>query len=141
MASEVIKKSIIEKSFLPPVDYNSLGYNVRYRIISEDKNRTSHWSPTFNIAATAITTIQGALSKTASVITVVWDDPEDRPAYDVFVKFDSNALEYVKTVTSESYSFKNTGTTSVRVKIQVASSQKETNANLIIYDSTTVSLV
>ena len=59
----------------------------------------------------------------------------------MFVKFDSGALEYVKTVTSESYSFKNTGTTSVRVKIQVASSQKETNANLIIYDSTTVSLV
>lgn len=51
MASEVIKKSIIKKSDLPNVIGNedTLTYDIRYRIISEDKNRTSHWSPISSI--------------------------------------------------------------------------------------------
>jgi hypothetical protein len=41
-----IKKVVIKKSDLPnPVgDATTLDYNVRYRIISEDQNRFSHWS-------------------------------------------------------------------------------------------------
>jgi hypothetical protein len=38
------KKVIIEKGDLPPLSPNG-EYLIRYRIISEDKNRTSHWSP------------------------------------------------------------------------------------------------
>lgn len=42
-----IKKVIIKKSDLPnPVGNNTtLDYNIRYRVISEDQNRFSHWSP------------------------------------------------------------------------------------------------
>jgi hypothetical protein len=42
-----IKKNIILKKDLPSVIGNDtiLNYEIRYRIISEDKNRLSHWSP------------------------------------------------------------------------------------------------
>lgn len=47
MADVGIKKTIIKSSELPPTLGNNemLKYNFRYRILSEDKNRFSHWSP------------------------------------------------------------------------------------------------
>ncbi len=45
MADAGIKKVIIKKASLPPLDHDKVGYVFRYRIVSEDKNRTSQWSP------------------------------------------------------------------------------------------------
>jgi hypothetical protein len=47
MADSNIKKVVIKKSDLPNPVGNStvLDYNIRYRIVSEDQNRFSHWSP------------------------------------------------------------------------------------------------
>jgi hypothetical protein len=51
MADTNIKKVTIPISSLPYVDIDSAGlfYNVRYRIISEDKNRVSHWSKIYRV--------------------------------------------------------------------------------------------
>jgi hypothetical protein len=136
-----VKKAIVPKESLPPVDSETAGYVVRYRIISEDKNRTSHWSPTFVTNAVPTETVSGALSITSSIITAVWDDELNRPQYDVFVKFDSGAFAYHGTSPTHTYSFLNTGTTSVRVKIQIASSVKEVKESLVIFDSGVESLV
>ena len=136
-----VKKAIIEKSSLPAVDSDSAGYVVRYRIVSEDKNRTSHWSPTFTTNAVPIESVNGALSITETIITAVWGDELNRPAYDIFVKFDSGSFGYHGTSAVHSYSFLNTGTTSVHVKVQVSSSVKEVKAGLVIFDSGVESLV
>jgi len=136
-----VKKAIIQKESLPPVDSESAGYVVRYRIISEDKNRTSHWSPTFVTNAVPVASVNGALSVTASIITAVWGDELNRPAYDVFVKFDSGSFFYHGTTPIHTYQFLNTGTTSVHVKVQIASSIKEIKAGLVIFDSGLESLV
>jgi hypothetical protein len=47
MPDKNIKKVVIKKTDLPnPIgDTTTLEYNIRYRIISEDQNRFSHWSP------------------------------------------------------------------------------------------------
>lgn len=47
MVDPGIKQSIIRSSDLPPTlgDNTNLIYTLRYRILSEDKNRFSHWSP------------------------------------------------------------------------------------------------
>lgn len=47
MPDKNIKKNIILKKDLPSLigDDTILNYEIRYRIISEDKNRVSHWSP------------------------------------------------------------------------------------------------
>ena len=136
-----VKKAIILKSSLPAIDSDSAGYVVRYRIVSEDKNRTSHWSPTFTTNAVPIQSVNGALSITETIITAVWGDELNRPAYDIFVKFDSGSFAYHGTSAVHNYSFLNTGTTSVHVKVQVSSSVKEVKAGLVIFDSGVESLV
>lgn len=46
MADNGIKKVVIPNNALPLVSYDDtdIYYDIRYRIISEDKNRSSHWS-------------------------------------------------------------------------------------------------
>jgi hypothetical protein len=141
MADANIKKTRILKSSLPPVDFDTLKYNTRYRVISEDKNRTSHWSPIYNSDGANVVGTTGALSIGEEIITAVWGDENLHPAYDVFVSFDSNAFFWHGTSAVHSYSFLNEGTTTVRVKIQLVSSKKQIKAALNIFDSGTVSLV
>jgi hypothetical protein len=137
----VVKKVIVSKESLPPVNSETAGYVLRYRIVSEDKNRTSHWSPTFVTNAVPIETVNGALSITSSIITAVWGDEVNRPAYDIFVKFDSGSFAYHGTSPTHTYLFLNTGTTSVHVKVQISSSVKEIKESLVFFDSGLESLV
>jgi uncharacterized protein (DUF2141 family) len=141
MVDSNIKKTRILKSSLPPIDHDTEKYNIRYRIISEDRNRTSHWSPIYNSDGVGLVVTSGAVSKAGDVITAVWGDQNDFPEYDVFVKFDSGDFFYHGKSKVHSYSFLKTGTTSVRVKVQIISSKKEIKAALNIFDSGTVSLV
>lgn len=141
MADANIKKTRILKSALPPVDYDTLKYNTRYRVISEDRNRTSHWSPIYNSDGVDLVITSGAVSRAGNVITAVWEDQNDFPEYDVFVKFDSDDFFYHGRSKVHSYSFLKTGTTTVRVKVQIVSSKKEIKAALNIFDSGTVSLI
>lgn len=46
MADSNIKKVRIKYSELPPISRDTEGYSVRYRLISDDRNRLSHWSST-----------------------------------------------------------------------------------------------
>ena len=135
MADANIKKTRILKSSLPPVDFDTLKYNTRYRVISEDKNRTSHWSPIYNSDGANVVGTTGALSISEEIITAVWGDENLHPAYDVFVSFDGNSFFWHGTSAVHSYSFLNEGTTTVRVKIQLVSSKKQIKAGLGIFDS------
>jgi uncharacterized protein (DUF2141 family) len=141
MVDSNIKKTRILKSSLPPIDHDTEKYNIRYRVISEDRNRTSHWSPIYNSDGVDLVVTSGAVSRAGDVITAVWGDQNDFPEYDVFVKFDSGDFFYHGKSKVHSYSFLKTGTTSVRVKVQIISSKKEIKAALNIFDSGTVSLV
>jgi hypothetical protein len=135
MADSGIKKAIIKKALLPAIDSDNVGYIFRYRVISEDKNRTSQWSPVNIVADDTITGVNGALQISQTITTVVWDDELNRPKYDIFVGFDSTTPIYHGTSPIHTYSFLNTGTTDVRVIIQVEGSQKTLNSGLEIYDS------
>jgi hypothetical protein len=141
MVDSNIKKLRIPKASLPPIDYDTLRYNTRYRIISEDRNRTSHWSPIYNSNGDSVVGTGGALSITEQIITAVWGDENLHPAYDVFVSFDSNPFYWHGTSSFHSYSFLNEGTTTVRVKIQLVSSKKQIKAGLGIFDSGSQSLI
>ena len=141
MVDSNIKKTRILKSSLPPIDHDTEKYNIRYRIISEDRNRTSHWSPIYNSDGVDLVVTSGAVSRAGNVITAVWGDQNDFPEYDVFVKFDSGDFFYHGKSKIHSYSFLKTGTTSVRVKVQIISSKKEIKEALNVFDSGTVSLI
>jgi len=141
MADANIKKLRVLKSSLPPIDHDTEKYNVRYRVISDDRNRFSHWSPIYNSDGVDVVVTSGAVSRAGYIITAVWGDQNDFPEYDVFVKFDSGDFFYHGKSKVHSYSFLKTGTTSVRVKVQIISSKKEIKAALNVFDSGTVSLI
>ena len=136
MANKILR---IPRNQLPPVESDNV-YSVRFRVISEDKNRLSHWSPIFVIDSVAPVAVSGALPVTETIITAVWGDEEGRPAYDVFVNFDSGGYEYHGTTTTHQYAFLNEGISTVRVAIQISSSSKARNAGLTIWESSVTSL-
>lgn len=135
MADQGIKKIIVKKSSLPALDFDNVGYVFRYRVISEDKNRTSQWSPINIVLDSSIEPVSGALQISEAITTVVWGDELNRPKYDIFVGFDDETPQYHGTSPIHTYSFINTGETSVRVIIQAESSVKQLNQDLEIYDS------
>ena len=140
MADQGIKKVRIPKNQLPPVgDDNE--HLIRYRVISDDKNRASHWSPIFIVPAQDTQQVDGQLIYTGGILIAVWGDELDRPSYDVFVKFDGGSYEYHGTSPTHTYTFLNTGTTSARVAIQVEGINKTRNAALTIFESSVVSIV
>jgi len=77
MADVGIKKIIILNEDLPIINSEIAGYGVRYRIVSEDRNRVSHWSPVHLLDA-QYTYIPGQIkfSKTDDVVTATWDKVE-----------------------------------------------------------------
>jgi hypothetical protein len=98
MAKEVIKKARILESRLPAINSVTEGYEVRYRVISEDKNRTSHWSPKF-LVQPEFTYVPGTIhhTKAGDVSTVAWNSVEikkgstlikEAMTYDVWVRWD-----------------------------------------------------
>jgi hypothetical protein len=140
MVDPGIKKVIIKKASLPALDYDKVGYIFRYRIISEDKNRTSQWSPINVVLDNSITSVSGSLQIGANTISAVWGDELNRPKYDVFVGFDSVTPTYHGTTPIHSYEFIKTGTITVRVIIQIESSKKQLKQSLQIYDSGSTSI-
>jgi hypothetical protein len=141
VADKGIKKIIIKKSNLPALDSDTEGYIFKYRIVSEDKNRTSQWSPINILVDDSIVSVSGAINISPTITTAVWGDEVNWPKYDVFVGFDSTIPTYHGTSPIHTYSVINTGTENIRIIVQVESSKKQLNANLQIYDSGIGSLV
>lgn len=137
MASEIIKKVTINKNELPPVT-DSNGYYFRYRIVSEDKNRYSHWSEINYVENFPVTLVDGSVSINSDLTTatVVWGDEENRPKYDIFVKFDSGDFIYHGTSSTHSYSFLlDLLATSLEVKVQIEGVSKTIQEDLIIFET------
>lgn len=72
--SEQIKKFRIKNNNLPPMLVEKEGYPVRYRIVSEDKNRYSHWS-SVNIIQPNYIFNPGNITfnKNGSIANFAWD--------------------------------------------------------------------
>ena len=92
---EIIKKFTTPITDLPPISAETQGYSVRYRIISADKNRTSHWSPVYLIEP-GFTFVPGtiAFNKAGSVASIVWDAVEITKVEGVDTYSIRKALEY-----------------------------------------------
>ena len=117
MADEVIKKVKISQDSLPTINSITGKYDVRYRIVSEDKNRTSHWSPIINIDP-QYTYVSGNITIASSgLTTVAWDTVtikigtqviRQAKDYDVWVKWSRAAGNgdwiYVQRVSGNSIS-------------------------------------
>lgn len=122
------------------------GYVLRYRIISEDQNRFSHWSPIKEIKIPQVSTVNGdvAVSATTSgnIVQIVWEDPSNWPSYDIFLKLDGGQYAYRATTQTRQDSFLiGYSNNFFQVAIQVASNEKEKAASLTIFESQQIDLV
>jgi hypothetical protein len=99
MADAGIKKVTIKNEDLPPVQFTTIYNNVlnreevdrlhhdfRYRIVSEDRNRFSHWAPIVRFRMPDVTTpfpytadTRFSITKSGNpeVVTAVWSFPGD----------------------------------------------------------------
>lgn len=137
-----IKNVIVKKELLGKVT-GSNATVVRFRLVSEDKNRKSPYSQIFVVESGEVFIGIGDINVVGNTVFVNWSsgDVSTQIMYDVFVGFDSSAPAFRATTGSTNYSFLKTGTSSVRVIIQVSSINPALNEDLIIYDSQVVSLV
>lgn len=74
MSDPGIKQYRIPILDMPPISSITEGYSLRYRIVSEDKNRTSHWSPVYLIVPDyTFVSNQIKFSSGGQTATFTWD--------------------------------------------------------------------
>jgi hypothetical protein len=141
---ENLKKARIPVSDIPVVDAEN-NYIIRYRVVSEDKNRVSHWSQFLKVAGPPIlANYEGAINVTIKDITTTWYDSPKRGSYDIFVKYGTGTsinsatwtpYSYSGSSTSQSFVILNEATAAnyIGVLVQV-SGNKTINSVLRIYE-------
>jgi hypothetical protein len=142
MADKGIKNVIIKKDLLGKVT-SSNSRVVRFRLISEDKNRKSAYSKIFITGSEAVIIGPGDLNIIGNSIIVNWATGQIsiQIVYDVFAGFDGATPAYIGSTGSQNYSFLKNGTQSVRVIVQASSITPKLSPSLEVYDSGIVSLV
>lgn len=132
-----IKKAIVPRSMLKEIDGDTNSYLVRYRIISEDKNRSSHWSPTFYIQFPPFSISRGKTEPLGDIVSISWEDSTNRPQYDIFVKYDFDSdYRFLTTTTNKTFNiFREENANSLIAKVQVSATIKKIYNNLVIYES------
>ena len=134
----IVKKVIVGRDELPAVDIETRSYNVRYRLISEDRNRISHWSKIYNLVSpiiTPITEYSMEIVNAHDLVTVTWnlDQVPGTAYFDVWVRWVGNSAEslypwqYLATTVDNQYAMvfptsipDPTGGTELPKKIRVA---------------------
>ena len=118
MADQNIKKARVLQKSLPTINSETGTYQVRYRIVSEDKNKISEWSPVIEVSP-GYTYAPGNIHilKNNPSITIVWDPVTIKIAdtsisqetdYDVWIRFDrldGGDWKYHQRVTGNTTSF------------------------------------
>lgn len=134
-----IKKVIIPKASLPQRSGENKDYAVRFRIVSEDKNRSSHWSVKYSVPLPDVIGIdyRVAVNQTSETITTVWTpEPGTKSEFDVYVKWDSQPWQFISTVFTTSHStIIKTGATTVQIAVQVPTFPKQRYAGSTLFES------
>jgi hypothetical protein len=148
MADAGIKKVVVKREQLPALSGENIAYIVRYRIVSEDRNRTSHWSPRHTLLSPALAEIPHLISTTVSVsdptkvlVTATWTPPQDIDikSYDVYLKVNSN-WAYVGNTSSNTYSAIGTVGSTFVIAVQVPTYPKARFSDATLFESEEISL-
>lgn len=102
-----IKKIIIPKSKLPGFFGENKTYILRYRFISEDKNRTSHWSPAYKIVAedTPSEILNSMVVDTTNrIVNLAWEPQSNIEEYFIYIKWNNGNWQYYTKTTQTNYS-------------------------------------
>lgn len=125
---------VIPVDQLPPVS-SSAQHVVRFRVISEDRNRVSDWSPILilnsngQIPSASVSYKLVESGSTPKILTVIWSGEYiayhkglDSNQHDVFVSWNEQPYEYLGRETGNSFSIQApSGVNRAQFFIQVAS--------------------
>jgi hypothetical protein len=149
-----VKKVIIKKQDLPAFNGELQSYLVRYRIVSEDRNRTSHWSPRYKVnvepeinreTVPPESWIPHSVvpSENKQIINIVWTPPANlKPDFDLYVKWGADDFKYLASIQTSSYTVKTlTGYSTVKFALQVPTFPKQRFIKATLFESDPVSLV
>jgi hypothetical protein len=105
VADKGIKKATVKKSDLPAFNGKTNKYSVRYRIVSDDKNRYSQWSPYYSLSVDPTPPIECSVSVTNRVVDMVWASTGDQiiVSYDIYFKYGSTDWKYMETTLTNQY--------------------------------------
>lgn len=131
MADSGIKRVIVPQVDLPTSGYENLKHQLRFRIVSDDKSRFTHWSPFFLIDNDGVDLTPGFITpipdpdpmvSIANFVDIVWETPKPRNRryrYDIFVRWMPSALgdSDLETYPFELLSSRYTGN-SMKVKVE-----------------------
>ena len=143
MADKNIKKSIIKNKDLPPFSGKTGKIRLRYRIISEDRNRSSHWSKIHEIAMPIVAspysyTLSKQKQGNTSVHQIIlqWLKPSDfytmdQKMYDIFLK--TNTVSGEPNIADYSYLETQEGFFNVKFLLDA---DDVDNFNIIVQDAT-----
>ena len=147
-----IKNAKVLKEDIPgfsSTDPNALGYFVRYRIVSSDKNRSSHWSPYYFLLKGELFPVPCSVIVTGTsptkAVNLVWQHPKisDEPTetgisvfkeYDIYIK--TNLKDWSFLASSSSTQFSSllpVGISSFQVAVQVPVYPKTYNTDAAIF--------
>jgi len=142
MSNPVVKKVIIKKEDLPAFNGVSQNYLVRYRIVSEDKNRSSHWSPYYSLTNPPSEQVTCSVQIVENSVTMIWKKPNSAVSqYDIYFKIDGGSWEYIASSASTQFSTLIDETTStIQVAIQVPTYPKKYFPLAAIFTSAQITL-
>jgi len=106
MSDQGIKKAIVKKEDLPSFNGITQKYSVRYRIVSDDKNRYSHWSPYHSLGASPRQDLECSVSVNNRIVNMVWAGPEDEivVSYDIYFKYGTGEWKYIASTSVNQFS-------------------------------------
>jgi hypothetical protein len=145
--------TILSKN-LPPINALEKSYFTRYRIISEDRNRFSYWSPIYKIPFDIKFSILSASAVYSSnLITATWSKDinsvsgtlYEPSGFDVWIKWSNTDWIYSGRMSSTFMTFqKNTNATTFSIRIYIPTEPIGNSSDyldFLIFEKNNVSVV
>jgi hypothetical protein len=139
-----IKSIIIQKKDLPAYDGKNSTYTIRYKIVSSDGNRSSHWSPQRSLLVTKPSNVNFNVAESGPNVVCVWDhiSGQSSEKFDVYVKwYGDTSWKFITTVSSPYFAMlKKLNPVSIQVAVQQETYQKQRFATATLWESAIIPL-
>lgn len=82
-------KVVINPQSLPAPNGYTESHTVRFRIVSDNQNNFSYWSPIFEVPVTvSYTPTEAEVNHNSGIVTVAWSPVPDVYKYDIWIVWD-----------------------------------------------------
>lgn len=152
MADSNVKKVRVSSVDLPPFGAIEEGYTIRYRVISDDRNRFSAWSPFYFLAKPNSLTLNqtfindgdyiSTVGATRQQLNLIWEPQSDSGVtqYDIYLRtaytdpIADSVWTYFGTVSNTIFNMIiPSGVNEIDAVVQIPTPEKIYNTSLVLY--------